>query len=72
MDSDKLRISFGDVLITEGGMVREGYKEADAKQEMQRPELTIRIDVGVGEGEATVWTCDFTEGYIRINANYRS
>jgi glutamate N-acetyltransferase / amino-acid N-acetyltransferase len=67
-----LRISFGDVVITEGGAVSAAYKEADAKREMQRPELTISVDAGVGNGEATVWTCDFTEGYIRINANYRS
>jgi glutamate N-acetyltransferase / amino-acid N-acetyltransferase len=72
VDTDKLCVSFGDVVITEGGAVSAAYKEADAKREMQRPELTISVDAGVGDGEATVWTCDFTEGYIRINANYRS
>jgi glutamate N-acetyltransferase/amino-acid N-acetyltransferase len=72
VDTEKLSVRFGDVVITEGGAVSPAYKEADAKQEMQKPELTITVDVGVGGGEATVWTCDFTEGYIRINANYRS
>jgi glutamate N-acetyltransferase/amino-acid N-acetyltransferase len=39
---------------------------------MKRVEITVRVDVGVGNGRATVWTCDLTHGYIDINADYRS
>jgi glutamate N-acetyltransferase/amino-acid N-acetyltransferase len=39
---------------------------------MQSPEINIAVDVGVGNGRATVWTCDLTHGYIDINADYRS
>jgi glutamate N-acetyltransferase/amino-acid N-acetyltransferase len=39
---------------------------------MQRPEIVLRVDLGIGEGRATVWTCDLTHGYIDINADYRS
>ncbi len=72
IDTDKLVIRFGDLVITEGGCVSGTYSETDAKAYLQRPEIVISLDAGVGVGEATVWTCDFTEGYIRINANYRS
>ncbi len=72
IDQDKLRISIGDVAITDGGAVRTDYVEADAAKIMQQPYVTITVDVGVGEGRATIWTSDLTEGYIRINADYRS
>jgi glutamate N-acetyltransferase / amino-acid N-acetyltransferase len=72
IDTEKLRLWFGDVQITEGGMVCRDYSEVKAKAVMQQAEFTIAVDVGVGIGEATVWTCDLTEEYIKINANYRS
>jgi glutamate N-acetyltransferase / amino-acid N-acetyltransferase len=72
IDPDKLQISFGDVVITEGGCVSVHYNEADAKAHLQGSEIIISLNAGVGQGAATVWTCDLTEGYIRINANYRS
>jgi len=71
-DRDRLRIWFGDVLVAENGWIAPGYREADGAAVMKRPELVIRVDVGVGEGSASVWTCDLTHDYIAINADYRS
>ncbi len=71
-DRDKLSIRFGDVLVAEKGWVSPDYREADAARHMKGDELLIDVDLGVGTGEATVWTCDLTHGYIEINADYRS
>jgi glutamate N-acetyltransferase/amino-acid N-acetyltransferase len=49
-----------------------GYSEARATAHLRNPEVRISVDVGVGTGAATVWTCDLTHGYIDINAGYRS
>ena len=48
------------------------YDEAPVAQHLKGPEVTIEVDIGLGEGRATVWTCDLTHGYIAINADYRS
>ena len=71
-DRDKLSIWFGDIRVASGGEVDPGYVEADAAAYMKHPELELRVDVGVGDGSATVWTCDLTSEYIAINADYRS
>ncbi|MDA3040603.1 MAG: bifunctional glutamate N-acetyltransferase/amino-acid acetyltransferase ArgJ [Actinomycetota bacterium] len=71
-DRDALSIWIGDEQCAEGGMVRPGYSEAAATEHLKQPEVRIRADVGVGQGHATVWTCDLTHGYIDINAGYRS
>ena len=71
-DRDALSIWIGDEQCAESGMVRPGYSEAAATEHLKRPEVRIRADVGVGQGQATVWTCDLTHGYIDINAGYRS
>jgi glutamate N-acetyltransferase/amino-acid acetyltransferase len=72
IDRDRLAISIGGVLITEDGGPVVGYDEAPVAEHMRGQEIDIAIDVGVGTGEATVWTCDLTHGYIDINADYRS
>jgi glutamate N-acetyltransferase/amino-acid N-acetyltransferase len=69
---DALKIWIGDTLVTEGGMVRPDYDEAPVAAYMKGDAVTIAVDVGVGRGRATVWTCDLTHGYIEINADYRS
>ena len=69
---DKLSIRFGDILVAENGWVAEGYSEAAGAAYMKNPELTITVDLGLGRGTATMWTCDLTHGYIQINADYRS
>ncbi len=71
-DRDKLSIRFGDILVAENGWVSPDYREADGAAYMQQQNLVIGVDVGVGSGTATVWTCDLTHGYITINADYRS
>ncbi|MGM0584519.1 MAG: bifunctional glutamate N-acetyltransferase/amino-acid acetyltransferase ArgJ [Pseudomonadota bacterium] len=71
-DRDRLSIRFGDILVAEKGWVAESYREEDGAAYMRRQELEISVDLGVGEGAATVWTCDLTHGYVSINADYRS
>ncbi len=71
-DRDLLTIRFGDVLVAEKGWVSPGYREEDGAAQMKRPEIGIGVDLGLGGGAATVWTCDLTHGYIEINADYRS
>ncbi|MEM6621360.1 MAG: bifunctional glutamate N-acetyltransferase/amino-acid acetyltransferase ArgJ [Pseudomonadota bacterium] len=71
-DRDKLSIRFGDILVADQGWIAESYTEEAGATYMQRAELDISVDVGIGAGAATVWTCDLTHGYITINADYRS
>ncbi|MEM8841519.1 MAG: bifunctional glutamate N-acetyltransferase/amino-acid acetyltransferase ArgJ [Pseudomonadota bacterium] len=71
-DRDRLSIRFGDIAVAEGGWVAESYREEDGAAYMKGAELEIAVDVGVGSGTATVWTCDLTKRYIEINADYRS
>lgn len=71
-DRDRLRISFGDMVLAENGWRAPGYDEAAASAYMKNAELLISVDMGMGQGARTVWTCDLTHGYIDINADYRS
>lgn len=71
-DRDLLTIRFGDLLVAENGWVSPAYKEADAAAYMKGEYLRISVDLGLGQGKCTVWTCDLTHGYIEINADYRS
>jgi len=71
-DRDLLSISFGDVLVAEKGWVSPDYKEELGAAEMKKQEITIKVDLGLGDGKSTVWTCDLTHQYISINADYRS
>ena len=71
-DRDKLAISIGGVQITANGQVVEGYDEAPVAEHMKSQEIDIAVDIGLGRGKATVWTCDLTHGYISINGDYRS
>jgi len=71
-DRDLLSIWFGDVLVAEKGWVSPDYREEDAAPLMKQDEILIRVDLGLGEGASTVWTCDLTHQYIEINADYRS
>lgn len=71
-ERDRLSIRFGDILVAENGFVAPGYVEAEAAEYMKRSDLVVGVDLGIGEGKATVWTCDLTHRYIAINADYRS
>lgn len=71
-DRDRLSISFGDALVAEKGLPVDGYDEAPVAAHLKGREVRIAVDIGLGDGQATVWTCDLTHGYISINADYRS
>ena len=71
-DRDLISIKFGDVVVAENGWVSPTYVEADAAALMKHDEIEVGVDLGMGMGAATVWTCDLTHGYIEINADYRS
>ena len=71
-ERDRLRLWIGDEQCAEGGRLRDGYSEERAAEHLQGAEVRLRADVGVGEGRATIWTCDLTHAYIDINAGYRS
>ena len=71
-DRDRLSIRFGDVEVAKDGWRSPAYSEADAAAHMKGEEIQIAVDIGIGSGTSTVWTCDLTHGYIEINADYRS
>lgn len=71
-DRDRLSIWFGEHLVAANGERAIDYSEPTVAQYMKNAEIVIRIDVGVGGGRATVWTCDLTHDYVSINADYRS
>ena len=71
-DRDLLTIRFGSILVAERGWVSPDYKEEVGAAYMRGDEINITVDLGIGDGTATVWTCDLTHGYISINADYRS
>jgi glutamate N-acetyltransferase / amino-acid N-acetyltransferase len=67
-----LTIRFGAHLVAEKGWRAESYVEETVAAYMQGQELLIGVDLGLGRGKATMWTCDLTHAYIDINADYRS
>jgi glutamate N-acetyltransferase/amino-acid N-acetyltransferase len=71
-DRDRLSIAFGGVWTAKNGLPVDGYDEAPVAAHLKGEEIDIAVDLGLGDGHATVWTCDLTHGYIAINADYRS
>lgn len=71
LDPDRLRVWFNDLQVVEGG-VGLSADLTEAARELEAPETELRLDLGVGSDRATVWTCDLTEEYIRINGSYMS
>jgi glutamate N-acetyltransferase/amino-acid N-acetyltransferase len=71
-ERDKLAISVGGIVIARDGAAVDGYDEAPVAAHMKGQEIDIDVDLALGDGKATVWTCDLTHGYISINADYRS
>ena len=71
-DRDRLGISIGGIVIAQNGQRKDGYNEAPVAEHMAGDDIDILVDMGLGSGEAVVWTCDLTHGYIAINADYRS
>ncbi len=71
-DRDRLAIWFGDIRVAHEGERDPGYSEEETSAYMKRDEVAIRVDLGLGRGKATVWTCDLTKEYVAINGDYRS
>jgi glutamate N-acetyltransferase/amino-acid N-acetyltransferase len=71
-DRDRLSIGFGGTWAAKNGQPLADYDEAPVARHLEGQEIDIEVDLGMGEGRATVWTCDLTHGYISINADYRS
>ena len=71
-ERDRLSIRFGPTQVASSGLAVEGYDEAPVAAHLRGQEIEIGVDLGLGDGRATVWTCDLTHGYISINADYRS
>ena len=71
-DRDRLSIGFGGTWAAREGQPLADYDEAPVAAHLKGREVRIDVDLGLGEGRATVWTCDLTHGYISINADYRS
>ena len=68
----KVQLYLGQVLVAENGGRAKSYEEAQGKREMQAAEITARVILNRGKASATIWTCDFSYDYVKINAEYRS
>jgi glutamate N-acetyltransferase/amino-acid N-acetyltransferase len=71
-DRDRLSIGFGGIWAARDGQPLADYDETPVASHLKGQDITVEVDLGLGEGRATVWTCDLTHGYISINADYRS
>ncbi|MBP0437918.1 bifunctional glutamate N-acetyltransferase/amino-acid acetyltransferase ArgJ [Tianweitania sediminis] len=71
-DRDKLAISFGPIRVARDGERDPHYSEQATSDYMKNEEIEITVDLGLGAGTATVWTCDLTKEYVAINGDYRS
>ena len=72
LDVDKINVYLDDVLVAENGGRAQSYIEADGQRVMKQSEITIRVVLNRGSASTTVWTCDFSYDYVKINADYRS
>ncbi|MBL8583586.1 MAG: bifunctional glutamate N-acetyltransferase/amino-acid acetyltransferase ArgJ [Rhizobiaceae bacterium] len=71
-DRDLLSIWFGDIRVAHEGERDPAYSEQATSAYMKREDIAVRVDIGLGRGKATVWTCDLTKEYVAINGDYRS
>lgn len=71
-ERDLLSVFLGDLCVACAGEPAPSYEESAAKVEMRKEHVCITVDLNLGNGHARVWGCDLTEGYIRINTDYRS
>lgn len=72
LDVDRVQLYLGEVLVAENGGRATSYQEADGQRIMKQDEITVRVLLNRGTAETTVWTCDFSYDYVKINAEYRS
>ncbi|WP_293777096.1 bifunctional glutamate N-acetyltransferase/amino-acid acetyltransferase ArgJ [uncultured Oxalicibacterium sp.] len=72
LDVGKIDLYLDDVLVAKSGGRNPDYQEADGQRVMKQSEITIRVKLGRGKADATIWTCDLSHEYVSINADYRS
>lgn len=72
LDTSLLNLYLDDVWVAKNGGRNPDYQEADGQRVMQQSEITVRVKLGRGDANATVWTCDLSHEYVSINADYRS
>ena len=72
LDPSRINLFLGDILVSEHGGRAASYTEDQGQRVMKEAEITVRVQLGRGKESTTVWTCDFSYDYIKINADYRS
>jgi glutamate N-acetyltransferase/amino-acid N-acetyltransferase len=72
LDQTKIDLYLDDVLVAKNGGRHPDYVEADGQRVMKQSEITVRVVLGRGDAADTVWTCDLSYDYVKINADYRS
>jgi len=72
LDVERIRLWLGNVLVAENGGRAASYQETEGARVMAAPEIAVRVDLARGNTVATVWTCDFSYDYVKINAEYRT
>ena len=70
--SEKMNIRIGNNLVIKNGQLAKRYSETKTQKYMKNDYIKIDVDLGLGNGHSTIWTCDLTEDYIKINSDYRS
>ncbi len=72
LDVARVQLHLGDVLVAKDGGRNPAYREEDGQRVMKQSEITVRVELGRGAAQTTVWTCDLSHDYVSINADYRS
>jgi len=72
LQTERVALFLDDVCVARGGMIASEYTEQDGARVMSQDEFTVRIELGRGDSQETIWTCDFSYEYVRINAEYRT
>ena len=72
IQQSQITVKLDEIVICERGGLADSYSEEKGQTVMKRPEITISIDLGQGEAQDTVYTCDLSYDYVKINADYRS
>jgi glutamate N-acetyltransferase / amino-acid N-acetyltransferase len=72
LDVSKVNLYLGDVLVSEKGGRASSYREEEGQRVMKEAEIVVKVELGRGDAKTSVWTCDFSYDYVKINADYRS
>ena len=72
LDQTRIDLYLDDVLVAKNGGRHVDYVESDGQRVMKQSEITVRVLLGRGDAADTVWTCDLSYDYVKINADYRS